>query len=186
MVSHLFFGIRCKLKITNTVVPVVEITANNTLVSLGDDVIISCSVLRGNPSNYNYAITNINTGSITTTGPTLTLTDIEMTDIGTYCCDVTNIAGTESAHLTIALEGEITDNLSPKYQPATIFSGPMVYLNLNSRNVLLNVARHCSENSNKILCHHNYMIYVYLVYKVPKSLNMLLTFLQNILNLLLM
>ncbi len=92
----------------------VEITATGTLVSLGDDVIISCSVLRGNPTNYNYTITNINTGN-TTTGPTLTLTGIEMTDIGTYRCDVTNIAGTGSANVTIELGGENMKLLCPSH-----------------------------------------------------------------------
>ncbi len=90
----------------------VEITATNTLVSLGDNITISCSVLRGNPTNYNYTITNINTGS-TTTGPTLTLTGIEMTDIGTYRCDVTNLAGTGSASVIIELGGEIMNLLYP-------------------------------------------------------------------------
>ncbi len=96
-----------KLTIIHAVVPVVEITATNTLVSLGDNVIITCSVQRGNPSNYNYTITNINTGN-TTTGPTFTLTGIEITDVGTYRCDVTNIAGTGSTNVTIELGGETT------------------------------------------------------------------------------
>ena len=81
-----------------------DITANDTLVSLGDDITITCSVLRGNPSNYIYIITNTNTGS-TTTGSTLTLTDIENTDLGTYRCDVTNDAGTGSDTMTIELRG---------------------------------------------------------------------------------
>ncbi len=118
MVSHLFCRISVLENNYNTVVPVVEITATNTLVSLGDDVIISCSVLRGNPSNYNYTITNINTGSKTTTGPTLTLTGIEMTDIGTYRCDVTNLAGTGSASVTIELGGEIMKLLCPSHDIA--------------------------------------------------------------------
>ncbi len=84
-----------------------EITVSHTLVSLGDNVTITCSVLRGNPSNYDYIITNTNTGS-TTTGPILTLTDIMSTDLGTYRCDVTNDAGTgRSDNVTIELGGEI-------------------------------------------------------------------------------
>ena len=84
-----------------------EITVTDSLVSLGDDVTFTCSVLRGNPSNYSYIITNTNTGS-TTTGATLILTDIVSTDLGTYRCDVTNDAGTgRSDNVTIELGGEI-------------------------------------------------------------------------------
>ena len=84
-----------------------EITVTNTLVGLEDDVTITCSVLRGNPSNYAYVITNTNTGS-TTTGPTLRLNDIVSTDFGTYRCNVTNDAGTgRSDSVTIELGGEI-------------------------------------------------------------------------------
>ncbi len=112
MVSYLFCSISVLENDYNTVVPVVEITATNTLVSLGDDVIITCSVLRGNPTYSSYTITNINTGN-TTTGPTLTLTGIKMTDIGTYRCDVTNLAGTGSASVTIELGGENMNLLYP-------------------------------------------------------------------------
>ena len=92
-------------KSLNAVVPEVEITATDTLVSIVNDVTITCSVLRGNPSNYIYTITNINTSS-TTTGPTLVLTSIQMTDVGTYRCDVTNDAGTGASNtVTIELGG---------------------------------------------------------------------------------
>ncbi len=40
--------------------------------------------------------TNTDTGC-TTTGPTRTLTSIQMTDLATYRCDVTNCAGTGRA-----------------------------------------------------------------------------------------
>ncbi len=90
----------------------VEITVTDTLINLGDNVAITCSVLKGNPSNYDYIITNTITDS-TATGPTLTLTDIESTDLGTYRCDVTNDAGTGSDSVTIELGGEIMKSLYP-------------------------------------------------------------------------
>ena len=89
----------------NAVVPEVKITVVDTLVSVGNDVIITCSVLRGNPSNYMYTITNTDTGN-TTIGPTRILTNIQMTDVGTYRCDVTNDAGTGTSNtVTIELGG---------------------------------------------------------------------------------
>ena len=87
------------------VVPEVEINTTDTVVGIGNNVIITCFVLRGNPSNYMYNITNIATGS-TTTGSTRILTDIQMTDVGTYRCDVTNDAGTGTSNtVTIQLGG---------------------------------------------------------------------------------
>ncbi len=92
-------------KLLNAVLPEVEITATDTLVGIGNDVTITCFVLRGNPSNYIYTITNVNTSS-TTTGPTRILTDIQMTNVGTYRCDVTNDAGTGTSNaVTIELGG---------------------------------------------------------------------------------
>ncbi len=89
----------------NPVIPEVEINSNNTLVGIGNDVIITCFVPRGNPSNYMYTITNTGTGS-TTIGQTRILTDIQMIDVGTYRCDVTNDAGTGTSNtVTIELGG---------------------------------------------------------------------------------
>ncbi len=52
-----------------------------------------------------YTITNTGTGN-PTTGPTRILTDIQMTDVGTYVCDVTNDAGTGTSNtVTIELGG---------------------------------------------------------------------------------
>ena len=52
-----------------------------------------------------YNITKTGTGN-TTTGPTRILTDIQMTDVGTYRCDVTNDAGTGTSNtVTIELGG---------------------------------------------------------------------------------
>ena len=82
-----------------------EITTISTAVIIGqDDIQITCSVLRGNPANYVYSITHVDTGS-TTSDSTLTLTDIQVGDLGTYHCDVTNDAGTGSANVTIEQGG---------------------------------------------------------------------------------
>ena len=86
-----------------TVIPVVEISATKIMVAFGDDVTITCSVQKGNPSNYLYVITNVNTTS-TTIGPTRILTGIEAADFGIYRCDVTNNAGTGSAAIKIQSE----------------------------------------------------------------------------------
>ncbi len=87
------------------VIPEVEINSNDTLVGIGNDVIITCIVPRGNPSNHMYTITNIGTGS-TTTGSKRILTDIQTIDVGTYRCDVTNDAGTGTSNtVTIELGG---------------------------------------------------------------------------------
>ena len=94
------------------VVPEVEIIATDTVVGIGNNVTITCSVLRGNPFNYMYTITKTETGN-TTTGPTRILTDIQMTDVGTYRCDVTNDAGTGTSN-TVTIElGGMTSNFRP-------------------------------------------------------------------------
>ncbi len=93
------------IQLLNAVVPEVEINTTDTLVGIGNDVTITCSVLRGNPSNYIYTITNVNTSNATT-GPTRILTNIQMTNVGTYRCDVTNDAGTGTSNtVTIELGG---------------------------------------------------------------------------------
>ena len=68
---------------------------------------LNCSVIRGNPTNYNYSIVHIDTMT-TTTGPTRMLTGIQESDLGTYRCDVSNDAGTGSANITIELGGIYT------------------------------------------------------------------------------
>ena len=89
----------------NAVIPKVEIIASHSIVIVGqDDVIIECIVLRGNPSNYFYSITNVDTGN-TTLDPFLVLTKIQVTDLGTYRCDVTNDAGKGSVNVTIKQGG---------------------------------------------------------------------------------
>ncbi len=50
----------------NAVIPEVEINTTDTLVGIGNNVTITCFVIRGNPSIYIYTITNVNTSSTTT------------------------------------------------------------------------------------------------------------------------
>ena len=81
------------------------IAASSTTVLVGeDDVTIDCSVLRGNPMNYSYSITHVDSGNITLDS-FLTFVDIQVADLGTYRCDVTNDAGTGSANVTIEQGG---------------------------------------------------------------------------------
>ena len=89
------------------VVPEVEITANSIAVLVSeDDVIINCFILRGNPMNYAYSITHVDSGNIVLDS-LLTLTDIQVADLGTYLCNVTNDAGTGSASVAIEQGGKI-------------------------------------------------------------------------------
>ena len=71
--------------------------------NLGDSLNITCSVIRGNPDNYDFSFTNIDSGITVRPGPTLMLTDIMLIDLGTYRCDLTNGAGTGSDTITIEL-----------------------------------------------------------------------------------
>ena len=70
---------------------------------IGEDVTITCSVLRGNPSSYSYSI--VHNDSVISSNSTLILTNIQEADLGTYRCDVTNEAGTGSAGVTIEQGG---------------------------------------------------------------------------------
>ena len=93
------------------VVPEVVINSSRTIVKAGvDDITIECFVLRGNPSNYSYNLTNIRTG-IMIQDSFLALHDINETDLGTYRCDVTNDAGTGSANVTIREGGKSLINI---------------------------------------------------------------------------
>ena len=106
MYSHALFRsiMVIYLQIIYPVIPEVEITAAFTRVNLGENLTLTCSVIRGNPTNYIYSIVHIDSMA-TTTEPTRMLTGIQESDLGTYCCDVTNDAGTGSANVTIVLGG---------------------------------------------------------------------------------
>ena len=80
-----------------------EIIATITAVIIGEDVTITCSVLRGDPSSYSFSI--IHNDSVISFNSTHTLTNIQATDLGTYYCGVTNDAGTGSARVTIKQGG---------------------------------------------------------------------------------
>ena len=104
MYSHALFRSIMYLQIIYPVIPEVEITAAFTRVNFGENLTLTCSVIRGNPTNYIYSIVHIDSMT-TTAGPTRLLTGIQESDLGTYRCDVTNDAGTGSANITIELGG---------------------------------------------------------------------------------
>ena len=78
-----------------------------TRVNLGENLTLTCSVIRGNLTIYSYSIVHIDTMT-TTNEPTRMLSGIQESDLGTYRCDVTNDAGTGSANITIELGGIYT------------------------------------------------------------------------------
>ncbi len=123
----------------NAVIPEVDINTTDTLVGIGNDVTITCFVLRGNPSNYIYTITNVNTGS-TTTGSTRILTDIQIADVGTYRCDVTNDAGTGTSN-TVTIElGGMKSNFSITALISLNYADPPVVTTIQPDPVILNTA----------------------------------------------
>ena len=80
------------------------VNTSHTTVRVGEnDVIIECIVLRGNPTRYSYRI--VHNDSVISSNSILILTNIQVADLGTYRCDVTNDAGTGSASVTIDQEG---------------------------------------------------------------------------------
>ena len=104
-------NIFCILSYIFIVVPEVMINASRTTVIADEDAItIECFVLRGNPSNYSYSITHIDTAN-TTSDSFLMLPVIQEADLGTYRCDVTNDAGTGSASVTIKEGGKKLNKL---------------------------------------------------------------------------
>ena len=90
-----------------TVLPEVNIVATSTPVNLGETVTIDCSVQRGNPSYNNFAIVHVDSSTTVSTDQSHTLTNIQVADLGTYRCNVTNDAGTGSASLTIEEGGNV-------------------------------------------------------------------------------
>ena len=69
-------------------------TAVRTVVSVGDDVTMTCNTIRGNPASYTYAWIHVNTSTVLmSTSHTLHLSSISMDELGTYRCEVTNLVG---------------------------------------------------------------------------------------------
>ena len=92
------------------VVPEVTLTADRTRVGLGGQATLTCTVTRANPMTTNFTWTNLNFSTpISEASNTLTLTSITMTDIATYRCEATNVAGPGMDTITIVLGGKSHD-----------------------------------------------------------------------------
>ena len=85
-----------------------NIVATNTLVNLGETITIDCSVQRGNPSYNSFTIVHVATSTTVSTDRSHTIVNIQEADLGTYRCDVTNGAGSDSASVTIEKGGNVT------------------------------------------------------------------------------
>ena len=91
--------------IINAVLPEVNVAATCTIDDHGVNVIINCFDLRENPSNNSFIITHTDTNTTVSSKQTYSMTNVQVADLGTYRCDVTNEAGTGSASVTIEQEG---------------------------------------------------------------------------------
>lgn len=92
------------------VVPIVQITADNTIIPAGDDIRLTCSVLRGNPPQYNYTWSFIgNTNSITSleSTPMIYLSSVQPDNSGIYHCSVVNCVGRGVANISVSVEGKV-------------------------------------------------------------------------------
>jgi len=84
------------------------VSANIDRVAVGDNITLTCSVIRGNPMSYTYQwFFEANSVMMTSTmdsSNTLNYPSIEEDDVGLYTCSVTNgigFAGTSSLTLTL-------------------------------------------------------------------------------------
>ena len=93
-----------------TVAAEVLVTANHTRVAIGDSVILTCTVLRGNPMIYtlNWLHEDIPISSTTSSESSSTLHIlVEQTqDSGVYVCAANNGVGPSMANITIVLNGK--------------------------------------------------------------------------------
>ncbi len=76
-------------------------------VRLGEAVTLTCTVVRGNPPSYSFQWyhNGMPTSSTSETSTTFTLVidSVMESSTGTYECNVTNLAGTESESLDISI-----------------------------------------------------------------------------------
>ena len=85
----------------------VDLTANQLVVSEGGTEILTCNVARGNPMSYTYVWTHVTSAEmLTETTNTLTLSDFTMSNMGVYRCEVTNDVGIGRDSITIELGGQ--------------------------------------------------------------------------------
>ncbi len=76
-------------------------------VRLGEAVTLTCTVVRGNPTSYSFQWYHnrmpTNSTSETSTTSTLVIDSVMVSNTGTYKCNVTNEAGTESQSVDISI-----------------------------------------------------------------------------------
>ena len=86
-----------------------EVTATLTRVVVGNSTTLTCTVTRSNPMG-SYTYRWVHNNSITLTGETssvLTVSIMTESNLGVYCCEVTNSAGLSGSNTTtIELGGE--------------------------------------------------------------------------------
>ena len=83
-----------------------DLVAENSAVDLGQDVILTCNVVRGNPMDYTYVWTDRDTMTrLPESTSILNLNDVTEENLGTYECAVRNVAGTGMDSITIELGG---------------------------------------------------------------------------------
>jgi len=90
----------------HTVIPEVSLTADRVRIIAGRDVTLTCNVTRGNPMEYTYEWTNVDSGTkLTETSAALTIMGFNIAEV-TYRCQVTNDVGTGTDTITIGLGGQ--------------------------------------------------------------------------------
>ncbi len=76
-------------------------------VRLGETVTLTCTVVRGNPPSYSFQWYHngmpTNSTSETSTTSTWVIDSVVASNTGTYECNVTNEAGTESQSVDISI-----------------------------------------------------------------------------------
>lgn len=87
----------------NAVPPEVDVTVPNFGVHQGDDVTLTCNVIKGNPMVYTYTWIHLDTSTVFTTGASLSLPSISFSQLGTYRCDVRNSIGVGRDSVTIEI-----------------------------------------------------------------------------------
>ena len=84
----------------------VDLVADYSDVYLGQDIILTCNIVRGNPMDYTYVWTDRDTMTrLSETSSTLNLNDVNEESLGTYECAVSNVAGTGMDSITIKVGG---------------------------------------------------------------------------------
>ena len=97
------------LSLNHIATPDVEVVATpQARIAVGQNVSLLCNITRANPMVIDIFTWSFN-GSllVTETSNTLVLTDVNLTQFGTYQCNATNIAGTGSEEIVIEEGGQL-------------------------------------------------------------------------------